>query len=327
MKNQGLRPTDSSLPIVVENLVKRYTLTPRRGRLYRRPSKDEPVKDALRGISFSLKPGEIFGLLGPNGAGKTSLISILTTLEAPSAGTAYIFGHDVRKESKLAKVQIGVVPQELVSHGFFTVREVLEFQSGYFGIKNNSQKINSLLERLSLAEHANKKILQLSGGMKRRFLIAKALVYSPRILLLDEPTAGVDMELRQTLWDFVKDLNREGVTVLLTTHYLEEAERLCDRVAVLDQGEIKALENTRDLISTRTFRRVVMTFAQTAPMVESAFQVKRTEHQLEFQIPSQMQLGALIQAVGVRAQDLTDIQIREGSLEDAMKSILGLKHG
>lgn len=203
---------------------------------------------AVKGVTFDLRPGEIFGLLGPNGAGKTSIISCITTLEKPTGGTIKVFGRDVVTESRQSKMLVGCVPQEVINHGYFNVEEIMKFHSGYFGFRNNQDRIEELLHELRLAEHRHKKVKQLSGGMKRRLMIAKALVHSPKLLLLDEPTAGVDIELRDSLWQFVGKLKKAGTTILLTTHYLEEAERLCDRVAVINRGELIALEETRTLV-------------------------------------------------------------------------------
>src|SRR5437764_6648635 len=186
---------------------------------------------ALAGVDLAIQPGEFFGLLGPNGAGKTTLISILAGLTRPSAGRVLVHGHDVQGQYGQARRQLGVVPQELVFDPFFTVREALRIQSGYFGVKNNDAWIDELLTSLGLADKATSNMRQLSGGMKRRVLVAQALVHRPPVIVLDEPTAGVDVELRQTLWQFIARLNRAGHTVLLTTHYLEEAEALCGRIA------------------------------------------------------------------------------------------------
>ena len=189
--------------------------------------------EALKSVSFNVKPGEVFGLLGPNGAGKTSLISIVVTLEQATAGQVKVFGFDPSKDSRQAKMNLGWVPQEIINHGYFDVEEILNFHAGYFGVANPGERIHFLLDGLGMWEHRKKKVKQLSGGMKRRLMIAKALIHSPGLLLLDEPTAGVDVDLRSRLWDFVSQLRSEGLSILLTTHYLEEAERLCDRVAII----------------------------------------------------------------------------------------------
>jgi ABC-2 type transport system ATP-binding protein len=203
---------------------------------------------AVDHISFTIEEGELFGLLGPNGAGKTSLISAITSLVAQQEGSIRIFGAPAG--SREAKRAIGYVPQELVSYGFFNVNEVLRFASGYFGLTKNQARIDELLERLQLSQSKYKLVSHLSGGQKRRLLIAKALLHSPRILLLDEPSAGVDVELRNILWNFVLELNAQGMTILLTTHYLEEAERLCSRVAIIDKGRVLALDKTASIVSS-----------------------------------------------------------------------------
>src|SRR6201996_7397647 len=204
---------------------------------------------ALGGVSFDVQPGEFFGLLGPNGAGKTSLISILAGLARATSGKVTVMGHDVVDDYAAARKSLGIVPQELVFDPFFSVRETLRIQSGYFGVRNNDDWIDGLLASLGLAETANANMRQLSGGMKPRVLVARALVHRPPVIVLDEPTAGVDVELRQTLWQFIARLNKEGHTVLLTTHYLEEAEALCSRIAMLKQGRVVALDRTSALLA------------------------------------------------------------------------------
>jgi ABC-2 type transport system ATP-binding protein len=204
---------------------------------------------ALDDVSFDIEEGEFFGLLGPNGAGKTTLISILAGLARATAGSVAVLGHDVYSDYAAARRLIGVVPQELVFDPFFTVREALRIQGGYFGVHDNDAWIDELLANLGLADKGDANMRQLSGGMKRRVLVAQALVHRPPVIVLDEPTAGVDVELRQTLWQFVARLNKEGHTVLLTTHYLEEAEALCGRIAMLKQGRVVALDRTSALLA------------------------------------------------------------------------------
>ncbi|CAN5277392.1 ABC transporter ATP-binding protein [soil metagenome] len=203
---------------------------------------------ALDGVSLSIEEGEFFGLLGPNGAGKTTLISIIAGLNRADAGSVTIHGHDVTNDYREARKKLGMVPQELVFDPFFTVRETLRMQSGYFGLKNNGKWIDELMENLHLTDKADTNMRALSGGMKRRVLVAQALVHKPPVIVLDEPTAGVDVELRQTLWKFVARLNRDGHTVVLTTHYLEEAQALCNRIAMLKAGKVVALDTTAALI-------------------------------------------------------------------------------
>ena len=203
---------------------------------------------ALAGIDLEIAEGEFFGLLGPNGAGKTTLISALAGLVRTDAGHLAVMGHDVVADYRAARRRLGVVPQELVFDPFFSVRESLEIQSGYFGIRDNAAWIDEILENLDLTAKADTNMRQLSGGMKRRVLVAQALVHRPPVIVLDEPTAGVDVELRQALWGFIRRLNRDGHTIVLTTHYLEEAENLCGRIAMLKQGRIVALDTTANLL-------------------------------------------------------------------------------
>jgi ABC-2 type transport system ATP-binding protein len=204
---------------------------------------------ALAGVDLTVREGEFFGLLGPNGAGKTTLISILAGLTRADRGTARILGHDVVTDYRNARRALGVVPQELVFDPFFSVRETLRFQSGYFGLRDNDAWIDEILHHLDLTGKADANMRALSGGMKRRVLVGQALVHKPPVIVLDEPTAGVDVELRQSLWAFIRNLNRDGHTIILTTHYLEEAETLCERIAMLKAGRVVALDTTRNLLS------------------------------------------------------------------------------
>lgn len=279
---------------------------------------------ALKGVSLQMVEGEVFGLLGPNGAGKTTLISILTNLETATSGEAYIFGEDVFKGMQSTKSQVGIVPQELVNHGFFSINEVLMFHSGYYGIKNNQEYVDFLLKRLGLMPHRDKKVRELSGGMKRRFLIAKALVHKPKLLMLDEPTAGVDIELRNSLWEFVEELNKGGTSILLTTHYLEEAEKLCHRVGIIHQGELKAVGKTNELIKDLTQREVLIYFKEPTK-VESPYLKNQMDNMSTFQIPANMELGELMTKLKLDLNKVIDVKIREGRLEDAFLSVLGNK--
>ncbi|HLU80154.1 MAG TPA: ABC transporter ATP-binding protein [Burkholderiaceae bacterium] len=204
---------------------------------------------ALDGVSFAVEHGEFFGLLGPNGAGKTTLISILAGLARPTAGRAEVCGFDVTTQFREARQSLGVVPQEIVYDPFFTVRETLRLQSGYFGLRHNDDWIDEVLANLGLSDKADTNMRALSGGMKRRVLVAQALVHRPPVIILDEPTAGVDVDLRRTLWEFISRLNKDGHTILLTTHYLEEAEALCGRIAMLKQGRVIALDTTQALLA------------------------------------------------------------------------------
>ena len=225
--------------IRIDNLVKEYAS----------PGPGEPPKLALKGVSFDVPQGGIFGLLGPNGAGKSTLINILAGLVTKSGGNAQIWGFDTAKNPRNAKRSIGIVPQEIVFDPFFTPFEVLENQAGFYGIPKAERRSEELLRAVRLWDKRDAYARTLSGGMKRRLLIAKAMVHSPPILVLDEPTAGVDVELRRQLWELVTELNAQGVTVVLTTHYLEEAEELCDRIAIINHGELIANKPTRELVS------------------------------------------------------------------------------
>ena len=205
---------------------------------------------ALCGIDLEVAAGEFFGLLGPNGAGKTTLISALGGLALADAGSLSVMGHDVRREYRDARRAVGIVPQEIAFDPFFTVRETLELQSGYFGLRANGPWIDELLEKLALESKADANMRSLSGGMKRRVMVAQALVHRPPVIVLDEPTAGVDVELRQTLWAFIRSLNAQGHTILLTTHYLEEAQQLCSRIAMMREGRIVAMDSTTRLLTS-----------------------------------------------------------------------------
>jgi ABC-2 type transport system ATP-binding protein len=218
--------------------------------------------EALRGVSFQVEQGEFFGLLGPNGAGKTTLITAIAGLTRPSSGAISVMGHDVGDDYRAARRALGVVPQELVFDPFFTVRETLRLTSGYYGIRRNDAWIDEILANLDLTSKADANMRALSGGMKRRVLVAQALVHRPPVIVLDEPTAGVDVELRQTLWQFIRRLNRDGHTIVLTTHYLEEAQELCGRIAMLKQGQVVALDRTSALIRRFSGGRLVLRLSQ-----------------------------------------------------------------
>ncbi|MGK5090782.1 ABC transporter ATP-binding protein [Deltaproteobacteria bacterium TL4] len=277
---------------------------------------------ALEDCTFDVRPGEIFGLLGPNGAGKTTLISMLTSLTTPTSGSAAIFGHNIMTESLQARKKVGLVPQELVSHGFFTIDDILTFHSGYYGIKNNRKRIDYLLERLALDTHRHKKVTQLSGGMKRRLLIAKALVHWPPLLLLDEPTAGVDVELRNTLWAFVRELNESGMVIVLTTHYLAEAEALCDRIGILNHGKLIALDQTRKIIHDITFRTVELRLSHPWTLVSPQPGIEVNGKRIIAQISYNETVGELVKRLNLPLELVVDITTAEGSLEDAFLSLV-----
>ncbi|HYF42025.1 MAG TPA: ABC transporter ATP-binding protein [Ramlibacter sp.] len=281
---------------------------------------------ALDNVSFDIQEGEFFGLLGPNGAGKTTLISILAGLVRASAGRVTVHGHDVQADFAKARRQLGVVPQELVFDPFFNVREALRIQSGYFGVKNNEAWISELLESLGLADKANANMRQLSGGMKRRVLVAQALVHKPPVIVLDEPTAGVDVELRQTLWQFIARLNRDGHTVLLTTHYLEEAEALCGRIAMLKTGRVVALERTSDLLKAASSN--VLRFKVNSHQLPREFEGKARMTGRIVQLPAHdaheiEQYLAVIRQAGLRVED---VEIRKADLEDVFLDVMSAEY-
>ena len=275
---------------------------------------------AVHQVSFDIEEGEIFGLLGPNGAGKTTLISTIVTLEQADAGRIFVCGHDVEKEPRVSKSLTGFMPQELIIHGYFNVWEVIRFYSGYCGVRPDPKRIEYLLKRLSLWDQRNQKVRTLSGGMKRRLLMAKALVHSPKLLLLDEPTSGVDIDLRNVLWDFVRELKNEGASILFTTHYLEEAERLCDRVAIIHQGEIRQIGPTKDLISQFTTRRIYLKLRNIRSF-DSERYLGRREGCDVFSLPYSMNFNDLMQEFSLKGEDILDVRIREGSLEDVFRKI------
>lgn len=222
-------------------------------------TKKSPPKTALRGVDLVIPRGSMFGLLGPNGAGKSTLINILAGIVNKTGGTVSIWGRDIDHEPRDARAALGVVPQEIVADVFFTPREALEVQAGFYGVPANERRSDELLAALGLSDKAHAYVRALSGGMKRRLMVAKALVHNPPILILDEPTAGVDVELRRQLWEYVRRINAEGVTILLTTHYLEEAQELCDTIAIMNRGQVVACEPTPQLLRRLDTRNVVVT--------------------------------------------------------------------
>ena len=276
---------------------------------------------ALSDVSFEIAEGEFFGLLGPNGAGKTTLISILAGLARATHGSVKVMGHDVQGDYATARKRLGVVPQELVYDPFFSVRETLRLQSGYFGLRNNDAWIDELLAHLGLADKADANMRQLSGGMKRRVLVAQALVHKPPVIVLDEPTAGVDVELRQTLWQFVAQLNKQGHAVLLTTHYLEEAEALCTRLAMLKHGHVVALAKTSELLaqaSTQVLR--FKTDDALPPELAALARVTGRVAQLPARDAQEIEHHlAMLRAAAVHVED---VEIRKADLEDVFIHVM-----
>ena len=285
-----------------------------------------PPVHALDHVSFDIQQGEFFGLLGPNGAGKTSLISILAGLSRASSGSVTVHGCDVVTDFANARRKLGVVPQELVFDPFFSVREALRIQSGYFGIKKNDAWIDELLASLGLADKADANMRQLSGGMKRRVLVAQALVHKPQVIVLDEPTAGVDVELRQTLWQFIARLNRQGSTVLLTTHYLEEAEALCGRLAMLKQGRVVALAQTSELLKAASSNVLRFKIDRELPLA-LAQQARITGRIVQFPAHDAHEIEQYLAAVRQAGLVAEDVEIRKADLEDVFLEVMAEKVG
>lgn len=279
---------------------------------------------ALKGIDLTISQGEFFALLGPNGAGKSTLINILAGLTRPTAGTIQVLGHDVVTQYQQARQLLGVVPQELVFDPFFNVREMLRFQAGYFGRgRENDAWIDEILEGLGLTDKAHTNMRKLSGGMKRRALIAQALAHRPPVIVLDEPTAGVDVELRQLMWRFIKKLNQQGHTIILTTHYLEEAEMLCNRVAMLKQGEIIALDSTANLLSRFAGKVLKLTLGDIV-LPESLNQFLKHQAQgiFTFNLKEMVQIEEILSTLRAQKIKVEDMQLNEADLEDVFLTLV-----
>ena len=276
---------------------------------------------ALDGVSFDIAQGEFFGLLGPNGAGKTTLISILAGLAKATSGSVSVLGTNVNTQAAQARKKLGVVPQELVFDPFFNVREALRFQSGYFGVTNNDAWIDELLESLGLSDKANHNMRQLSGGMKRRMLVAQALVHKPPVIVLDEPTAGVDVELRQTLWQFIAKLNKLGHTVLLTTHYLEEAEALCQRIAMLKNGKVVALDRTDELLKAASSNVLRFKLDATLPPALAA-KARVTGRIVQLPAHDALEIERHLAALREAGLNAEDVEIRKADLEDVFLDVM-----
>jgi ABC-2 type transport system ATP-binding protein len=278
---------------------------------------------ALDGVSLQIAEGEFFGLLGPNGAGKTTLISCLAGLVRPDAGKLSVMGRDVIADYRAARRLLGVVPQELVFDPFFSVRETLRIQSGYFGLRHNDDWIDEILANLDLTSRADTNMRRLSGGMKRRVLVAQALVHKPPVIVLDEPTAGVDVELRQGLWQFVQRLNREGHTVILTTHYLEEAEALCGRIAMLKQGRVVALDTTRNLLARFSSHALSLRLSSGSVLPEALRQrATESEHGWRFRLSGFAEIEPLLAALRVAGCAFDDLRLTQTDLEDVFMGVM-----
>jgi ABC-2 type transport system ATP-binding protein len=291
--------------IEAEHVVKRY-----------------PRVTALDRVSLRIEPGEFFGLLGPNGAGKTTLISIVAGLTRATSGRVTVMGHDVAREYRLARRCLGVVPQELVFDPFFSVRETLRIQSGYFGLRHNEAWIDEVIENLDLGSKADANMRSLSGGMKRRVLVAQALVHRPPVIVLDEPTAGVDVELRQGLWQFVRRLNKDGHTIVLTTHYLEEAQQMCNRIAMLKAGRIVAMEPTRDLLARLAGVQLVLKLRGELPTQLAAQVIERSAERTVLRVGHPVEVEAVLAACRAAGCQIDDIEVGHADLEDVFLQVM-----
>jgi len=288
-----------------------------------RVSKRYGALRALTEVTFQIAPGEFFGLLGPNGAGKTTLLSILAGLVRASEGRARVMGFDVVGRYREARRSLGVVPQELVFDPFFTVREALAFQSGYFGIRNNQNWIEEVMHHLDLAEKAETNMRALSGGMKRRVLVAQALVHKPPVIVLDEPTAGVDVELRQALWRFVRRLNQAGHTIVLTTHYLEEAEALCERIAMLKQGRLVALDTTQNLLRMHSGCYVMLRLIpDRLPIALEPLVTEREEGRYRLALPAYADVERVVAELRNASVEIQEMEVMQPDLEEIFVQIM-----
>lgn len=275
---------------------------------------------AVDDISFSIEPGEIFGLLGPNGAGKSTTINMIAGVTHVEQGTIEIFGYDNRKDYRMTRRMVGVMHQEIVIDNFFTIDQALKFHAGYYGVPDNPSWRSKLIERLGLGPHLHKVMIKLSGGLKRRFMIAKALIHKPSLLILDEPTAGVDVELRHTLWDFVRDINREGTTILLTTHYLEEAEKMCDRIAIMNHGKVIALQPTVELLEELGTRSIIVFLEHPIDTIPQNLccqgaELKDGGTRLELTLSGNQPTGDLLKSLNDLGLPIADIETQRAGLE------------
>ncbi|MEZ5690528.1 MAG: ABC transporter ATP-binding protein [Rickettsiales bacterium] len=296
-------------------------------KIYNKGSKNQE-KTALNGVSLDVPKGSFFALLGANGAGKSTMINIMAGLTIKTSGNVSIFGHDIEKQMRQARMSIGVVPQELMLDTFFTVREALDIHAGYYGVHKSKRRTQEIIDALGLSDKADINSRRLSGGMRRRLLIAKALVHNPPVLILDEPTAGVDVELRSQLWSYVKELNRGGTTILLTTHYLEEAEQLCDKIAVIDNGELVAYDDKTTMLQSLDHKQLVLTFA--SPLKEIPKKIDRWKTEISpngrlivHYRPSTDRFQDILNSVSEAGLAVCDLTTREPKLEDIFLKLTG----
>lgn len=296
-------------------------------KIYPADRKGGAEKHALKGINLEIPRGSFFGLLGPNGAGKSTLINILSGLTVKSSGDARICGYDINHQMRQARLSLGVVPQELVLDSFFTVREALEIYAGYFGVAKNERRTDEIIQAMGLEDKADINSRRLSGGMRRRLLIGKALVHNPPVLILDEPTAGVDVELREQLWNYVRKLNTAGTTILLTTHYLEEAQELCDQIAIINHGEIITNQSKQSLLGTLDSKQLVVTMEQPLTEIPAALKdhcntIDDGKLVINYR-PSKVKFEALLHEIKeATGQSIHDLSTYESDLEDIFRQLV-----
>lgn len=309
------------LAVEIKNLSKTY-----------QKSKKSTAKIALKSIDLKIKKGSFFGLLGPNGAGKSTIINILAGLVNKSSGSVKIAGINIDEDAQAAKFKIGIVPQELVIDPFFNVRETLEIYAGYYGIRKSQRRTDEIIQALGLKDKAASTPRSLSGGMRRRLLVAKALVHNPEILVLDEPTAGVDVELRNQLWNYVKKLNQGGTTILLTTHYLEEAEELCDEIAVINHGEVIAHDRTENLMKILSKKELIISCSAALQNIEFLQNVSQLATKLiapdKISItydPEKIEVEKILQMISDRKIQIRDISTQQPDLEEIFKHLIKTK--
>ena len=296
-------------------------------KIYQKSAKS-PAKEALRNVNLQIKKGSFFGLLGPNGAGKSTIINVLAGLVQKTSGLVKICDIDIDKNQKTSKFKIGIVPQELVLDPFFTVRETLEIYAGYFGLRKNERRTDEIIEALGLQDKADAAPRSLSGGMKRRLLIAKALVHNPEILVLDEPTAGVDVDLRSQLWSYIRKLNKSGTTIVLTTHYLEEAEELCDEIAVINKGGVVVVDKKENLMQSLNQKEIIITFENdlkyqdiSTPNEINVQQIAANQISFSYD-PSKIALEKFLHNISSGNVAIKDITTKQPDLEDVFKFLV-----
>jgi ABC-2 type transport system ATP-binding protein len=289
-------------------------------------AKEYDSQPAVKGLSFSINPGEIFGLLGPNGAGKSTTINMIAGVTRIGGGSIEVFGYDNQRDYRVTRRLIGVMHQEVVIDNFFTIDQTLKFHAGYYGVRVDPAWRQMLIDRLGLGPHLHKVMIKLSGGLKRRFMIAKAMLHKPRLLILDEPTAGVDVELRHTLWEFVREINQAGTTILLTTHYLEEAEQMCGRIAIMHHGELIALETTGSLLERLGTRGVIVHLHQALtalPAELAAWGIRLDDHgrTLRLALPAHQTAGDLLALLARLGLPVADLETKRAALEEVFLQI------